>query len=209
MRRYAPTLLALGILLHYLGSLHELEEALVTHVLGQHILFLAGGYLTALGFEHTLLYTYIATAKGGPGLAAVGLLKRLARIHHRLNPQGVTSTGLFSGLVVAWHIPQVFNQFVVSEDLHTLMHVSFSFMGVLAYLSGKMLYAKMKIILLLAAGKLMIIYGFFLTLSSQHLYIPYPFHEQPQLGVSMILSMLFIELGLVPYIIYRKYFVGV
>jgi cytochrome c oxidase assembly factor CtaG len=119
----------------------------------------------------------------------------------------MTTFVLAAVLTAYWHIPANFDAAVLNENIHIMMHFTFTIVGGLLFIGSGLLTGRMRHVLLLAPGKAMGIFGAFLLFTSLYVYPVYPSPEQTEAGLVMVVMMLMMDLTIVPYWLYR-YFGG-
>jgi cytochrome c oxidase assembly factor CtaG len=127
------------------------------------------------------------------------------RANVRFKTRGITTFILAAILTAYWHIPTNFDAAVLNENIHILMHFTFTIVGGLLFIGSGVLTGRMRHVLLLVPGKAMGIFGAFLLFTSMYVYPVYPTPEQTEAGLVMVVMMLVMDLTIVPYWLY-KYF---
>jgi len=154
--------------------------------------FASGADLLVLGgskFSRTIASTYT----------------RLMRVNVSFNRRGLVTFVVAALLTAYWHIPATFDAAVLNEDVHILMHFTFTVVGGLLFIGSDLLTGRMRHVLLLVPGKAMGIFGAFLLFTSTYVYPAYPAPEQTETGLVMVVIRLVMDLTIVPYWLY-KYF---
>jgi cytochrome c oxidase assembly factor CtaG len=108
-------------------------------------------------------------------------------------------------LTAYWHIPATFDVAVLNEDIHILMHFTFTVVGGLLFIGSGLLTGRMRHALLLVPGKAMGLFGAFLMFTTMYVYPVYPSTEQAEAGLVMVVMMLVMDLTIVPYWLYRYF----
>jgi cytochrome c oxidase assembly factor CtaG len=177
----------------------SLDSTLTLHMVVQHAFYLAGGFMLASGADLLVL--------GGSRFseAVAWAYTKLMKVNVRFNARGITTFALAAILTAYWHIPTNFDAAVLSENIHILMHSTFTIVGGLLFIGSGLLTGRMRHVLLLAPGKAMGIFGAFLLFTSIYVYPVYPSPEQTEAGLVMVVMMLVMDLTIVPYWLY-KYF---
>ncbi len=90
----------------------------------------------------------------------------LMKVNASVNRRGLV-TFLAAGLLTAyWHIPANFDAAVLNDNVHIMMHATFTIVGALMFIGAGLLTGRMRHILLLVPGKAMGIFGAFLMFTS-------------------------------------------
>lgn len=206
---YAITTVKSGIIKVCLGAFcilsmltpfgHSLDSTLTLHMTIQHFFYIAGGFLLASGVDLLVL--------GGSKFS-----KRLTRVYSELmkvnasfNRRGLVAFAVAGLLTAYWHIPANFDAAVIDNDIHVIMHVTFSFVGTLLFIGAGMLTGRMRHVLLLVPGKAMGLFGAFLLFTPMYVYQVYPASQQTETGVVMVVMMLVMDLTIVPYWLYNYF----
>ena len=177
----------------------SLDSSLTLHMVVQHAFYLAGGFLIAAGADLLIL------GSSKFSRAVISTYSQLMRANVRLNKRGLVSFVIAALLAVYWHIPSNFNAAVLNENVHVLMHLTFTVIGGLLFIGSGLLTGRMRHVLLLLPGKAMGIFGAFLLFTTWYVYPVYPLAEQSETGLVMVVMMLVMDLTIVPYWLY-KYF---
>lgn len=177
----------------------SLDSSLTLHMVVQHAFYLAGGFLIAAGADLLIL------GSSKFSRAVISTYSKLMRANVRLNKRGLVSFLIAALLAVYWHIPSNFNAAVLNENVHVLMHLTFTVIGGLLFIGSGLLTGRMRHVLLLLPGKAMGIFGAFLLFTTWYVYPVYPLAEQSETGLVMVVMMLVMDLTIVPYWLY-KYF---
>jgi cytochrome c oxidase assembly factor CtaG len=207
--RYALDAVKRGIITASLGALcilsmltpwgESLDSTLTLHMMVQHFFYLAGGFLLASGVDLMVL-------GGSKYSRAISLsYARLMRVNASLNRRGLLTFVIAGILTAYWHIPANFDAAVLNENIHVLMHFTFTIVGGLLFIGSSLLTGRMRHALLLVPGKAMGIFGAFLLVTTLYVYPVYPAPEQTETGLLMVLMMLVMDLTVIPYWLY-KYF---
>ncbi len=165
----------------------------------QHAFYLAGGFLIASGADLLIL--------GGSKFSkqVTSAYARLMRLNVKVNPRGMTTFVIAALLTAYWHIPANFDAAVLNNNIHIMMHFTFTIVGGLLSIGSGLLTGRMRNILLLVPGKAMGIFGAFLLFTTLYVYPVYPVPEQVTAGLVMVVMMLVMDLTILPYWLY-KYF---
>ena len=193
-------LLGVFLILFMLTPFGEsLDSTLTLHMVVQHAFYLAGGFLIASGADLLVL--------GGSKFskAVTSAYARLMRLNVKISPRGFTTFALAALLTAYWHIPAIFDSAVLNDNIHIMMHFTFTIVGGLLFIGSGLLTGRMRHVLLLVPGKAMGIFGTFLLFTTMYVYPVYPVPEQAEAGLVMVVMMLVMDLTIVPYWLY-KYF---
>jgi len=175
------------------------ESTLTTHMVVQHLLLVAAGFLFAYGLDLLILVGSRFSEPVSNGYAL------LLRVNADYNKRGILAFA-FAGLVTAyWHIPNNFDAAVLNETVHIQMHFAFLVVGGLIFLGSKLLTRRMRQIAPIVAGKAMGLFGAFLLFTPSHVYEAYPVWEQSETGLVMVVMMLVMDVTLVPYWLYNYF----
>jgi cytochrome c oxidase assembly factor CtaG len=173
----------------------NLETTLTLHMMVEHTLLMAGGYLMAYGVERLLTVSSI-------------FLPRVRWFLRKLNPilfrYGWIAVAVVILVVIYWHIPSNFDQLATNESLHVQMHLTFIGLGSLLFLGLKHTSLNTKWILLIASGIGMMAFGGFMLFDHAVIYSSYPFPQQADEGAAMLVSMTFMDLLIGGYLFYVK-----
>lgn len=193
-------LLGLFLILSMLTPWGEsLDSSLTLHMMVQHAFYLAGGFLIASGADLLVL----GSSKFSKTITLV--YAKLMKANVKVNRRGFVAFTLAAILTVYWHIPAYFDAAVLDENVHILMHFTFTVVGGLLFIGSGLLTGRMRHVLLLLPGKAMGIFGAFLLFTTWYVYPVYPVGEQADTGLVMVVMMLVMDLTIVPYWLY-KYF---
>jgi cytochrome c oxidase assembly factor CtaG len=193
-------LLGIFLILFMLTPFGEsLDSTLTLHMVVQHAFYLAGGFLIASGADLLVL--------GGSKFSksVTSAYAKLMKFNVGLNPRGVTTFILAALLTAYWHIPAIFDAAVLNDNIHIIMHFTFTIVGGLLFIGSGLLTGRMRHVLLLVPGKAMGIFGAFLLFTTLYVYPVYPIPEQAEAGLVMVVMMLVMDLTIVPYWLYRYF----
>jgi cytochrome c oxidase assembly factor CtaG len=177
----------------------DLESTLTLHIILQHLLFIAGGFLFAYGSA--------CSVSAGSGLSRTIWKARSIgrRMNSAFNRQGITTFLIAGSIIVYWQIPKIFDAATLNESAHVTMHFTLLIVGGLIYVGSTSLIKEIRGIALIAAGKTLGLAGVFLILTQDSLYSVYPFSEQAEAGAVMVLMMLLIDFTIAPYWLYNYF----
>jgi cytochrome c oxidase assembly factor CtaG len=171
----------------------SLDTTLTLHMVVQHAFYLAGGFLLASGADLLVL--------GGSKFSrtVTTAYSKLMRINAQFNWRGMITFAIAAALTAYWHIPANFDAAVLNDNIHIMMHLTFTIVGGLLYIGAGLLTGRMRHVLLLVPGKAMGIFGAFLLFTTAYVYPVYPTPEQAEAGLVMVVMMLVMDLTIVPY----------
>ena len=177
----------------------SLDSTLTLHMVAQHFFYIAGGFLLASGVDLLLL----GASKFSRNLLSIysGFMKANASI----NKRGMLTFAIAAVLTAYWHVPANFDAAVLNDNIHIMMHFTFTVVGSLLLIGSGLLTGRMRHVLLLVPGKAMGLFGAFLLFTTAFVYPVYPVAEQTETGLIMVVMMLVMDLTIVPYWLY-KYF---
>jgi cytochrome c oxidase assembly factor CtaG len=177
----------------------SLDSTLTLHMVVQHFFYIAGGFLLASAADLIIL----GSSKFSRTLTT--FYSALMKVNASVNRRGF-ATFLVAGLLTAyWHIPANFDAAVLNDNVHIIMHASFTVIGGLMFIGAGLLTGRMRHILLLVPGKAMGVFGAFLMFTPLYVYPVYPPPEQAEAGLVMVVMMLLMDVVIVPYWLF-KYF---
>jgi cytochrome c oxidase assembly factor CtaG len=171
----------------------SLDSTLTLHMVVQHFFYMAGGFLLASASDLIVL----GSSKFSRPL--MRFYSSLMKVNASVNRRGLITFALAGLLTVYWHIPVNFDAAVLNDNVHILMHATFTIVGGLMYIGSGLLTRRMRHVLLLVPGKAMGIFGAFLLFTSLYVYPVYPVPEQGEAGLVMVIMMLLMDLVIVPY----------
>jgi cytochrome c oxidase assembly factor CtaG len=165
----------------------------------QHFFYIIGGFLLASGVDLLVL--------GGSKFSKrlTRLYSDLMKVNASINRRGLVAFAVAGLLTGYWHIPANFDAAVLDNDIHIMMHVTFTFVGSLLFIGAGMLTGRMRHVLLLVPGKAMGLFGAFLLFTPMYVYQVYPASQQTETGFVMVVMMLVMDLTIVPYWLYNYF----
>jgi len=178
---------------------HSLDSTLTLHMTIQHFFYITGGFLLASGIDLLVL----GGSKFSKRLTKV--YSDLMQVNASINRRGLVAFAVAGLLTAFWHIPANFDAAVLDNDIHIIMHVTFTFVGSLLFIGAGMLTGRMRHVLLLVPGKAMGIFGAFLLFTPMYVYQVYPASQQTETGFVMVVMMLVMDLTIVPYWLYNYF----
>ncbi len=185
-------------------TLEILEEmSLAFHMLPEHIAYILVGGLTSSGIEKIIIDNIVRFRgkKGGRLLAKV--YSTFSKFNIIVNRKGVVGMAIISILLVYWHIPENFTLAVLNNTLHFQMHFSFILIGGILLALTKVLSKIRLLVLLIALGKVMTLYGFYLSTVASPVYVTYSLDQHGEVGLIMSASMIPVIAVSVIYLVRR------
>lgn len=180
-----------------------LETTLTLHMIAQHFVYLASGFLLAYGSDSMIWVASRLSRK------ASTVYVSMSKANSRLNKRGVV-TFLVAGIVLSyWYYPTNFDWAAMSDAVNLEMHLSLLVAGGLAFIGSKMLTKRVQRFSPIIVGKAMGLFGTFMLLTTTKLYSAYPAAEQAQAGVAFIIIMLMLDFTLMPIWLYDYFGRGV
>ena len=167
-------------------------ENLFFHIMIEHLLYLAIGFLNASGFD-----SIIKSFKSSSSNYRSRILKYYSNylaLNNKFNPFGLITGLLFIITLFYWHIPSNFDSAIVAINTHILMHFSIILSGIFLYSSYKMISRIQFLVFILSIDKTMGVLGFFLASGNSQIYQTYPLSVQMTSGFWMIIMMVGIDL---------------
>ncbi len=188
------------ILSSMLSPLGEvLGGTLVTHMVVQHLFFLAAGVLLAYGLSSLILVASRLSAK----VSRVHAL--MVKVNLGVNKFGLLTFLAAAVLIAYWYVPAQFDAATVAANSHLEMHVTLFLAGGLIFVGSTFLSKRMKLIAPVVVGKVMGLYGAFLVLTPITIYAAYPVYEQTEAGIVMLFIMLGLDFTIVPLWLYAYF----
>ncbi|MCH8022338.1 MAG: cytochrome c oxidase assembly protein [Thaumarchaeota archaeon] len=179
------------------------EMHLAFHMLPEHIAYILVGGFTSSGIEKIIVASIIRfrVKKGGVLLARV--YSTFSKINIAVNKKGVVGIAIISILLVYWHMPENFTLAVLSQIIHHQMHFSFILIGGIMLALTKVLSRVRLLVLLIAVGKVMALYGFYLSTVVSPIYVTYNLDQHGVVGLIMSASMIPVIAVSVIYLVRR------
>jgi cytochrome c oxidase assembly factor CtaG len=199
-RGLLAVVVASALIVSTLTPLDEyLESSLSFHMVVQHFLFIAAGFLFAYGMDSLIL----AASPLSRMLSQTYTL--LLRASLLVNRRGIVGFVTAAMLTAYWHLPASFSTAVLSESVHVEMHATFLIVGSLVFVGSKLLTKKVRHIAPIIVGKAMGLFGAFLLFTPSYVYPVYPVREQSEAGLVMVVMMLVMDLTIAPYWLYNYF----
>ena len=173
-----------------------LESTLTLHMVAQHFLFIAAGFLFCYGFDSFILA--LSRISRGVSNAYTWFL----RVNSNFNKWGVVTFIVAALLIAYWNLPSNFDAAVFNEGTHIVMHSTFLVVGGLVFIGAKLLTKRVQHIAPIIAGKAMGLFGVFLLITPAYVYPAYSIADQAVTGVVMVVMMLVMDLTIVPLWLY-------
>lgn len=191
---------AFAVILLVFTPLNEFFESTLTmHMVAQHFLFIAAGFLLSHGIDSLILVTSRVSKMVSQAYTV------LLRANSSMNKRGFITFVIAALLTAYWHWPANFDAAVLNEGVHIEMHSTFLVVGGLVFVGSKLLTKRMRHIALIIAGKAMGLFGAFLLFTPRYVYSAYPAAEQSQAGLVMVIMMLVMDLTIAPYWLYNYF----
>ena len=190
----AASFILLSSMLSSLGGL--LEATLVTHMVVQHLFFLAAGVLLGYGITSLILVGSRLSTKVSRAYALM-LKANLA-----VNKFGVLTFLVAAALIAYWYMPAEFDAATVAANIHLEMHITLFLAGGLIFVGSTFFSKRVKLIAPVVVGKVIGLYGAFLVLTPITIYAAYPAYEQTEAGIVMLFIMLGLDFTIVPIWLY-------
>jgi len=196
--------LAIGLGMVFLFSMLtpldvRLDSTLTLHMVAEHLLIIVAGFLVAYG---TTCLVFV-------GSRVSGLILRtratLLKANSTLNKRGIAALAMAAIMIVYWQIPQNFDTAVMSECTHLAMHLTFLIVGGLIFIGSSVLPRRTRQIPPIIAGKVFGAFGVFLLITQSYLYSVYPFSEQSETGLVLVVMMLLMDSTIVPFWLYNYF----
>jgi len=190
----------LGLLVYGIVFANFLESSLMSSMIIRPVVYaIVGG-----------LFAYAAYS-----VASSGISVRLSIIHESvlrrtalINRQGVLPFVLAMLMIYYWSLPFSFHAVQLSNITHYVMYLTFICAGGLVLTGVTLVSRPLLMILSVAVGKALGLYGAFLILSPAYLYDVYPAAQQADTGVIMITIMTVIDMIILPCWLYRYFRTG-
>jgi len=173
-----------------------LDTGLTTYMVVQGVLFVAAGSILTYAID-SLIEVALRVSKN------VFLPLAFLRASN-LGANPLSIVFFFSaGLVIAfWYFPHQFDAAVLNPTAGAEMHGALLFAGGLIFVGSRFISRTVKVIAGVTVGKVMGLYGTFLLLTPLHIYASYPFYEQADAGVALLVWMLILDFAVVPSWLY-------
>jgi len=176
-----------------------LESNLTLHMVAQHFLYIAAGFLIAYGLDSMLF----VASRFHDKVAEV--YRRLLKANSVFNKWGLVTFVVASLLTAYWYLPANFDAAVLGGIVHFEMHITLLLAGSLVYGGSRVLTKRARQIAPIIVGKAMGLFGAILLLTPTYIYSVYPVSEQAEAGVVMEVLMLVLDLTVLPIWLYNYF----
>ncbi len=166
------------------------EMSLAFHMLPEHIAYVLVGGLTSSGIEKIIVLNIIRFREKRNGVLLARIYSTFSKININVNKKGLVGIAIISSLLVYWHMPENFTLSVLNNTIHSQMHFSFIVIGGIILAQTKVLSKVRLLVLLIALGKTMTLYGFYLSTVASPIYITYTLDQHGVVGLIMSASMI-------------------
>ncbi len=186
------------------NTIELLEEmSLAFHMLPEHIAYVLVGGLTSSGIEKIVIDSINRYRVKRSGVLLAKAYSTFSRLNITVNSKGFVGIALISIVLVYWHIPENFTLGILNNSLHFQMHFSFILIGGILLSLTKVLSKFRLVILLIAIGKVMTLYGFYLSTVASPIYVTYNLAQHGVVGLIMSASMIPVIAVSVIYLVRR------
>lgn len=186
------------------NTIELLEEmSLAFHMLPEHIAYILVGGLTSSGIEKIVIDSINRFRVKRSGVLLAKVYSTFSRLNITVNSKGFVGIALISIVLVYWHIPENFTLGVLNNSLHFQMHFSFILIGGILLSLTKVLSKFRLVMLLIAIGKVMTLYGFYLSTVASPIYVTYSLAQHGVVGLIMSASMIPVIAVSVIYLVRR------
>ena len=172
------------------------------HMLPEHISFAFAGFLTASGVEGVAVGLILRARGSGETTQLSRLYPKVSSLIVRWNKGGLLGLFVVAILLAYWHIPGNFTEAVLREVVHFQMHASFIIVGVMIFMTLKVISRKRALIYTMALGKAMSVFGYWFLSSSDPIYLTYPASQHEVAGLIMVISALAMIIIVVMYLMH-------
>jgi hypothetical protein len=177
----------------------SLDENLTTHIVLQHFLFIAAGFLLAFA-PYSLLE--VAPQLSHKASRARELVQRADLGADKLSLLLLTFA---ASLIVFWNFPAQVDAAAVNVALHAEAHASLLLAGSLIFVGSRFLSKRTRLVAPVIIGKAMGLYGMFLLVTPSAVYAAYPPYEQAYAGVVLLIIMLALDFTIMPLWLYSYF----
>jgi cytochrome c oxidase assembly factor CtaG len=177
----------------------RLDSTLALHMVAEHLLIVVTGFLLAYG---TTCLVFVGSRVSRPTLRTRAAL---LKANSALNKRGMATFAMVAIMMVYWQIPQNFDTAALNGSTHLAMHFTFLIVGGLIFAGSRMLPRRTRQIAPIIAGKMLGACGMFLLITQSYLYSVYPFSEQSETGLVLVVMMLLMDFTIVPYWLYNYF----
>jgi len=192
--------IASAIILSMLTPLGDyLMSNLTLHMVVQHFLYMAAGFLITYGLDSMLF----VASRFHDKVAEVYRL--LLKANSVFNKWGIVTFVAGAFLTAYWYLPANFDAAVLDGMAHFEMYITLLLAGSLVYGGSRALTKKARQIAPIIVGKAMGLFGAILLLTPAYIYSVYPAYEQAEAGVAMEVLMLALDLTVLPIWLYNYF----
>ena len=177
------------------------DRNLTFHMLAEHIGFTLGAVLISYGSEYIILAKVASWGRNGQTRLLNSIYIRLIKINRKINIHGRIGALVSAFLLAYWHIPTNFNQAVIDDVSHIIMHISIIVVGLMIFANIKVLSRVELVAHAVILGQAMLVGGIVLIITPVHFYLPYPITQQAETGLAMAAPHPFILASLLVYAI--------
>jgi cytochrome c oxidase assembly factor CtaG len=176
-----------------------LESTLTLHMLLQHFLYIAAGFLLVYGVN---LLVWVGSTLSNK---VSSIYSNLLRVNSMFSRYGIVILFVASLVVGYWYLPNNFDAAFLQGNAHVEMHLSLLGAGGLIYLGSRVLTKRVKQFAPVVVGKAMGLFGALMLVTPNSIYSVYPVAEQTQAGVTLVVIMLVVDLTLMPIFLYNYF----
>ena len=192
--------------LYFYPGVEELELTnMVFHMLVEHFIFASSGFLILSIVEDILRITRESRATYEVVEQIRRVYVKLMVLNKRYNRYGISGFTAAASILVFWHIPDVLVNGTLDPTLHEVMHLSYSSLGALVYMSIKQISRVKAAFILLGFGKVMLWSGLYLSMASNYVYKLYPLWQHHLMGSIMLAMVPFMDFGAVAYLLHNLF----
>ena len=195
-----PAIVGSAILLSMLSQAAErLDNTLATHLVVQHFLLVASGFLLTYA-SYSILQ--VASRSSNQIARLHGLVTKLELSANKLS---LLTLSAAATLIAFWDLPAQFDAATVNSNVHLQMHLAFLFAGGLIFFGSHSMNKRLKLFAPVVVGKAMGLYGMFLLLTPINIYSAYPAYEQAYAGGALLFIMLGLDFTVLPLWLYSYF----
>jgi len=176
-------------------------KSLLFHMMPEHFLFATAGFLLPSGLED-LARLVMSSRRQSLRHTTKVAYSAFLRYNAALNPAGVPGLLISALILTYWHIPEFFDAATLDPDLHAQMHIQYTVLGTLIFMSLKKISKGKTAILGVALGKVMGVGGVYLAVSQTPVYTAYPLSQNLETGFVMLILMAVHDVAAVAYLVH-------
>ena len=180
-----------------------LESTLTLHMILQHFLYIAGGFLLVYGAD-VLTWVGSRLSKNISGVYSMFL-----KANSILGMYGTATLIAASSIIAYWYLPSNFDAGLLKASVHFEMHLSLVVAGGLIYVGSKFLTRRANLFAPVIVAKAMGLFGALMLVTPTAIYSVYPLTEQTETGVVSVIIMLVVDLTLMPILLYNYFGRGI